>query len=281
MHDALLPVLDGKYAKAAPDDTSFDTLVPNIFERLTLTNGVLFPLGETALPAGKYQQMRLVLAENSAAFPLANSVKPSGQAEVPLTTPSGQQSGLKLNMNVDVPAGQVVDVVLDFDACKSVVRRGNGGYNLKPVIAVIPVSKMVQRISISVDDKTAFTSDQVEPRLVAIDVATNTIERTLTLPAPGYGTAPTADGRWLVVPMPKANKVAVVDLREWTIAYVIDVPKAPQEALVRPDGQIVYVSCDASGQVAAIRTSDWKLEKLITAGKYADGLAWASAGGAR
>ena len=136
-------------------------------------------------------------------------------------------------------------------------------------------------LSISVDDKTAFTSDQVEPRLVAIDVATNTIERTLTLPAPGYGTAPTADGRWLVVPMPKANKVAVVDLREWTIAHVIDVPKAPQEALVRPDGQIVYVSCDASGQVAAIRTSDWKLEKLITAGKYADGLAWASAGGAR
>ena len=151
----------------------------------------------------------------------------------------------------------------------------------RATLAVIPVSKMVQRISISVDDKTAFTSDQVEPRLVAIDVATNTIERTLTLPAPGYGTAPTADGRWLVVPMPKANKVAVVDLREWTIAYVIDVPKAPQEALVRPDGQIVYVSCDASGQVAAIRTSDWKLEKLITAGKYADGLAWASAGGAR
>jgi hypothetical protein len=44
---------------------------------------------------------------------------------------------------------------------------------------------------------------------------------------------------------------------------------------------MAYVSCDASGQVAAIRTSDWKLETLITAGRYADGLAWASAGGAR
>ena len=114
---------------------------PQRVDLLTLTNGVLFPLGETVLPAGKYQQMRLVLADNTAAFPLANSVQPTGGAEVPLDTPSGQQSGLKLNMNVDVPADKVVDVVLDFDACKSVVKRGNTGkYNLKPVIAVIPVA---------------------------------------------------------------------------------------------------------------------------------------------
>jgi YVTN family beta-propeller protein len=146
----------------------------------------------------------------------------------------------------------------------------------RTTLAVIPVSKVVQRISLSVDDRLAFTSDQTEPRLVAISTATNTIERTLKLPAPGYGTATTEDGRWLVVPMPKANQVAVVDLREWSVAHVIDVPKAPQEALVRPDGKIAYVSCDASGQVAAIRTSDWKVETLITAGKAADGLAWAA-----
>jgi YVTN family beta-propeller protein len=148
----------------------------------------------------------------------------------------------------------------------------------RTTLAVIPVSKVVQRISLSVDDRLAFTSDQSEPRLVAISTATNTIERTLPLPAPGYGTATTEDGRWLVVPMPKANQVAVVDLRDWRVAHVIDVPKAPQEALVRPDGKIAYVSCDASGQVAAIRTSDWKGETLRTAGKYADGLAWAAAG---
>jgi hypothetical protein len=33
----------------------------------------------------------------------------------------------------------MVDLVLDFDACKSIVKRGNSGrYNLKPVISVIP-----------------------------------------------------------------------------------------------------------------------------------------------
>jgi len=34
---------------------------------------------------------------------------------------------------------RMADLVLDFDACKSVVKRGNSGrYNLKPVVAVLP-----------------------------------------------------------------------------------------------------------------------------------------------
>jgi DNA-binding beta-propeller fold protein YncE len=44
---------------------------------------------------------------------------------------------------------------------------------------------------------------------------------------------------------------------------------------VHPDGKAAYVSCDASGKVAVINPLDWKVEKLITAGKAADGLAWA------
>ena len=112
---------------------------PKRVDLLGLSNGVLFELGQTALPSGRYQQMRLVLVDN-ATTPLANAVVPTGGSETPLDTPSGQQSGIKLQANVDVPAGQTVDVVLDFDACRSVVSRGNSGrYNLKPVIAVIPM----------------------------------------------------------------------------------------------------------------------------------------------
>jgi DNA-binding beta-propeller fold protein YncE len=55
----------------------------------------------------------------------------------------------------------------------------------------------------------------------------------------------------------------------------IPVPAAPQEILVRPDGRVAYVSCNASGQVAAIDLSQWKVQTLIAAGKGADGLAWA------
>jgi len=104
---------------------------------LSLNNGVLFNLGETALSAGHYTQLRLVLDPNTAAG-LANSVVPTGGAETALVTPSAVQSGIKLVNEFDVASGQRVDLLLDFDACKSVVKRGNGTYALKPVIKVIP-----------------------------------------------------------------------------------------------------------------------------------------------
>jgi YVTN family beta-propeller protein len=93
----------------------------------------------------------------------------------------------------------------------------------------------------------------------------------------GYGTAPTPDGRWLLVPMMDVNKVAVVDLKTLTVARNIDLAAGthPQEALVRPDGRTAYVSCDKSGQVAEIDVATWKVTRMITAGKVADGLAWA------
>lgn len=108
---------------------------------VTLTNGVLEELGSMSLAPGRYSQVRLVLAENAASGGgvLANAVKPIGGQETALATPSAMQSGLKLKANVDVAAGQSADLVLDFDACKSVVKAGNSGrYNLKPVISVVP-----------------------------------------------------------------------------------------------------------------------------------------------
>ena len=106
---------------------------------LSLQNGVLAELGQTPLPAGKYTQLRLVLAANDATTPMANSVIPTGGTETPLTTPSAFQTGLKLNVNIDVEANKLADFVLDFDACRSVVKRGNSGaYNLKPVMSVTP-----------------------------------------------------------------------------------------------------------------------------------------------
>jgi hypothetical protein len=104
---------------------------------LDLTNGILEELGQIALPAGQYTQLRLVLQPNAGGSP-ANSVVPTGGAEQPLDTPSAAQSGIKLIHAFTVPAGGLADVVLDFDACKSIVQRGNGTFGLKPVIAVVP-----------------------------------------------------------------------------------------------------------------------------------------------
>ena len=106
---------------------------------LTLTNGVLATVGQVPLPAGHYSQMRLMLAANTSTAPLANSVVPTGGAEIALTTPSAQQSGVKLNVDINIAANQMADFVLDFDACRSIVRAGaSGKYLLKPVVAVTP-----------------------------------------------------------------------------------------------------------------------------------------------
>ena len=105
----------------------------------THTNRALEFLGETPLEAGHYTQLRLVLVPNRGSSPPANSVVLSGQTtEIPLDTPSAVQSGIKLIHQFTVDSGQRVDLLLDFDACKSIVRTGNGKYKLKPVIKVIP-----------------------------------------------------------------------------------------------------------------------------------------------
>jgi DNA-binding beta-propeller fold protein YncE len=58
------------------------------------------------------------------------------------------------------------------------------------------------------------------------------------------------------------------------VARTVDVPKSPQEIVVRPDNQEAYVSCHESRKVAVINLKTWKAEKIIEAGPMADGLAW-------
>lgn len=147
----------------------------------------------------------------------------------------------------------------------------------RKTLAVIPISKTTQRISVSPDDSMVFTSDQTKPQLAVIDTATNKIKKWVPLPGEGYGSAVSMDGKWLAIAVPSVNKVAVVDLKTLEVAHTIDVPKAPQEVLIRPDNQVVYVSCSSEHKVAAISTSDWSVKDLIDAGKDTDGLAWASA----
>ena len=131
-----------KSVSAAENDPGWVVIslpAPKRLDLLTLTNGALEELGQAPLETGRYTQMRLVLAANSAAAPTANAVTLTGGAEVPLETPSAFQSGLKINVDIDVSAQQLADVVIDFDACRSVVTAGRSGrFLLKPVLSVTP-----------------------------------------------------------------------------------------------------------------------------------------------
>lgn len=109
---------------------TLDNINAGVYDLLELTGGIDTVLASMELPAGRISQVRLVLGSN-------NSIVVNGVSH-DLKTPSAQQSGLKLNVQAELSAGLLYDLLLDFDAARSIVRTGNGQYILKPVIRAIP-----------------------------------------------------------------------------------------------------------------------------------------------
>ena len=187
------------------------------------------------------------------------------------TIPTGQPESHMLALSHDGRRGYTANVgpgtvsVLDIGARKT--------------LAVIPIAKTTQRISIARDDKWVFTADQTKPQLAAIDTATNKVAHWVPLEGIAYGTAPTLDGRYLVVTLSGNSKVAVVDLKTMQVVRSVVTPADPEEVLMRPDGKVAYVSCVASHQIAEVDLSTWKVTRTIEDGKSSDGIAWA--GGSR
>jgi hypothetical protein len=103
----------------------------NRFDILDFRMGKDTLLASKDIPSGRLQEIRLVLNETG------NEVVIDGHS-YPLTTPSGQTSGLKLKVQDDLIGGIAYTMTLDFDAAKSVVNTGSGKYILKPVIRAIP-----------------------------------------------------------------------------------------------------------------------------------------------
>ena len=109
--------------------TSLGNVQTGTYDLLTLTGGVTQLLAEADVPAGHLGQIRLILGNN-------NTVVINGESQ-PLSTPSAQQSGLKLQVNQELEAGEDYEFLLDFDVDQSIVTAGSsGGFILKPVIRV-------------------------------------------------------------------------------------------------------------------------------------------------
>lgn len=103
-----------------------------IYNLLDLQNGISAALVDGfVLPAGDYQQMRLILGSDNHIY--------FGATELPLELSSQENTGLKLNLNATIEPGDVVDVTFDFVADESVVLEGTGDYKLKPVLKLVNV----------------------------------------------------------------------------------------------------------------------------------------------
>jgi hypothetical protein len=152
-------------AQTSPDATGgFTDLTPGLaatpmqidLMNLAATECTLEKLGSSSgIPAGKYQQIRLVLMPNVAppagvTAPNPNACVTAGQdvfncvvlsassVVVAMTTPSGSVKippGQIAQGGLTVPANQAVDLDIDFNACMSVVEAGQSGkFLLKPTL---------------------------------------------------------------------------------------------------------------------------------------------------
>ena len=105
------------------------------------------------LQAGTYQQIRLILADNSATVAnnacngSTNCVVLSSDGSVhQLLLSSESKTGLKIpsgqiaSGGFTIAAGQTKDLDIDFNICASIMLEGNGQYRLKPVLHAGEVS---------------------------------------------------------------------------------------------------------------------------------------------
>jgi hypothetical protein len=103
-------------------------MTPSVVNILDLTNGKDTLLANIELESGQVvSQIRMILGDNSTLI-LADGT------EVNVKVPSGQTSGLKFNVHSTATINSGYRVVIDFDAERSIVAKGNGQYSLKPVI---------------------------------------------------------------------------------------------------------------------------------------------------
>jgi hypothetical protein len=156
-------------------------------------NCFLATLGSNiTITAGNYQQIRVILVDNSQGSSISNNkcgsaancvILSSGGAPQPLALSSESKTGIKIPSGqlsggqFTVAAGQGKDLNIDFNACASIVIQGNGGYRLKPVLHAGEVQLTSSSISGKVVDsvtKAAISGGKVivaleQPDLGGID----------------------------------------------------------------------------------------------------------------
>lgn len=90
-------------------------------------------LDDVEVPAGKVNWVRLVLDDEAGEIVLSTGT-------FPLTVPSGNQTGLKLNRGFTVPEDGEANVYIDFDVRKSIVENPHPvmpRYKLKPTLRLV------------------------------------------------------------------------------------------------------------------------------------------------
>jgi len=131
---------------------------PKKYNLLELTGGNITLLGEFALPAGNYTQIRFMLDIPEMGSHKANPgcyIEFADNSTEPLFVPSGGETGYKATGRFEVTANETVEVTADFDVRKAVVVAGSS-YILNPTIRLI-VNSQAGSISGSITNSSNYT----------------------------------------------------------------------------------------------------------------------------
>ena len=193
------------------------------YSLLELVNGVRQRLGLKDLPAGYYTQMRLILDDDpdntrnilGVLHPYGNYFIDRSDSAVELKVPSGLQTGIKIVRGFTISGGGTTEILLDFDAARSIVQAGSSGqWLLKPTIKVLETRELCRiegdagqggvLVSAQVyDGSAAAPEDRV--RVQAATVSDDSGGYVLFVPAGTYSLVGYKDG---YAPYVRATKIA-------------------------------------------------------------------------
>ena len=214
------------------------------------TNCVLAELGSAQLPAGSYQQIRLLLVSNSpaagAAVPKPNACAGNGFNCVQLNDgtihelllSSQDSTGLKIPRGqivggpLQVMPGQSVDLNVDFNACASIIDQGNGQFRLKPTLTAGQISANNSGISGQIVD-----SSTGKPINGPVIVAIERLDNTGTTDRIMMEATPDANGNFRFCPLPTGTfDIVAVALGPNNLPYnataVLNVPNGTSLGLI-------------------------------------------------
>jgi YVTN family beta-propeller protein len=97
------------------------------------------------------------------------------------------------------------------------------------LVKVIPVSKLLNRIALSLDGKWLFATDGASPNVVMIDTATDGIVRKIAVAAAPFSIAPSPDCRWLLAgeTSATAGKLEAIELEDFRVKHSYEVDSLP------------------------------------------------------
>ena len=228
-------IIDVQYNNSEDDEgwRSFESFEgAQIIDLTELIGGVNHVLSDEIIQAGTLKQIRLVLGDG-------NTIVVEGEVEeLPLDTPSSQQSGLKLNLDTELEAGFSYTFILDWNVQESIVKTGSDMYILKPVIRVEAEAKTGGLEGIVTGDK---VDDDAEEAVVLEGVLVKLFKANAPQGEDAYATTTTnAEGYFIFEGLPTIDYEIEIEQEGYTVYESDDITVIVEDTASA--GTIVLVS---------------------------------------